>query len=158
MLFLFTKKAIMPGPKMRPRPKDFNEELVRRSPTFRKWAELPKGERLRYACRDFVKGHGDDEERLMRRIMIARRNNVRDHQALILARQMQSSSTSPTAAATSQATSPETVTTASAESQQQQQQQQEPPLIRRRTRRPTIHMSDEDIRKEFNEAPNNGNE
>lgn len=72
------------------RPRDFDEELVRRSPTFRKWACLLPGGKLRYACRDFVKGQGDDEERLMRRIMIARRNNVRDHQALKWARRMQS--------------------------------------------------------------------
>ena len=81
----------MPGPKMGPRPPDFDEELVRRSPTFRKWEGLLPGGKLRYACREFVKGNGDDEERLMRRIMIARRNNVRDHQALKWARRMQSS-------------------------------------------------------------------
>lgn len=81
----------MPGPKMGPRPRDFDEELVRRSPTFRKWENLMPGAKLRYACREFVKGQGDDEERLMRRIMIARRNNVRDHQALKWARRMQSS-------------------------------------------------------------------
>ena len=79
----------MPGPKMGPRPEDFDEELVRRSPTFRKWENLMPGSKLRYACREFVKGQGDDEERLMRRIMIARRNNVRDHQALKWARRMQ---------------------------------------------------------------------
>jgi len=76
---------------MGPRPRDFDEELVRRSPTFRKWEALSPGAKLRYACREFVKGHGEDEERLMRRIMIARRNNVRDHQALKWARRMQSS-------------------------------------------------------------------
>ena len=76
---------------MGPRPRDFDEELVRRSPTFRKWEALVPGAKLRYACREFVKGHNDDEERLMRRIMIARRNNVRDHQALKWARRMQSS-------------------------------------------------------------------
>jgi hypothetical protein len=81
----------MPGPKMGARPRDFDEELVRRSPTYRKWECLAPGERLRYACREFLKGHGDDEERLMRRIMIARRNNVRDHDALKLARHLQSS-------------------------------------------------------------------
>lgn len=47
---------------------------------------LQHGERLRYACREFVKGQGDDEERLMRRIMIARRNNIRDHETLKKAR------------------------------------------------------------------------
>ena len=78
----------MPGPKMGPRPADFNEEVIRQSPTFLKWAALPDGQRLRYACREFLKGHGDDEERLMRRIMIARRNNVRDHEALKKARRI----------------------------------------------------------------------
>lgn len=80
----------MPGPKMGPRPRDFDEDLVRRSPTFRKWEELLPGGKLRYACREFIKGQGDDEERLMRRVMIARRNNVRDHHALKWARRMQS--------------------------------------------------------------------
>uniref|UniRef100_A0A6U9YXC4 Uncharacterized protein n=1 Tax=Pseudo-nitzschia australis TaxID=44445 RepID=A0A6U9YXC4_9STRA len=83
----------MPGPKMGVRPVDFDEELVRHSPTFRKWEALLPGAKLRYACREFVKGHGEDEERLMRRIMIARRNNVRDHQALKWARRMQTSDT-----------------------------------------------------------------
>eukprot|EP00536_Pseudo-nitzschia_multiseries_P016864 jgi/Psemu1/48164/gm1.48164_g len=76
---------------MGPRPRDFDEELVRRSPTFRRWEALSPGAKLRYACREFVKDHGEDEERLMRRIMIARRNNVRDHQALKWARRLQSS-------------------------------------------------------------------
>jgi len=84
----------MPGPKMGPRPRDFDEELVRRSPTFGKWECLGAGKKLRYACREFLKGYGDDEERLMRRIMIARRNNVRDHETLKLARKFQPSSTS----------------------------------------------------------------
>ena len=69
----------MPGPKMGPRPNDFDEDLVRQAPTFQRWQKMLVGQKLRYACRDFVKGHGDDEERLMRRIMIARRNNLRDH-------------------------------------------------------------------------------
>ena len=34
---------------------------------------------MKYACREFIKGEADDEERLMRRIMIARRNNLKDH-------------------------------------------------------------------------------
>lgn len=71
---------------MGPRPPDFDEDLVRQAPTFQRWAALAPGEKLRYACRDFVKGHGDDEERLMRRIMIARRNNLRDHAILKKAR------------------------------------------------------------------------
>lgn len=68
------------------RPRDFDEKLVRESPTFKKWMKLPDGTKLRYACRDFIRGHGDDEERLMRRIMIARRNNLRDHEILKQAR------------------------------------------------------------------------
>jgi hypothetical protein len=76
----------MPGPKMGPRPADFDESIVRQSPTYQKWQTLDEGDSLRYACRVFVKGHGDDEERLMRRIMIARRNNLRDHDALKRAR------------------------------------------------------------------------
>ncbi len=76
----------MPGPRMGARPHDFDEKLVRESPTFKKWEKLPEGANLRYACRDFIKGHGEDEERLMRRIMIARRNNLRDHEILKQAR------------------------------------------------------------------------
>jgi hypothetical protein len=72
---------------MGPRPADFDESLVRLSPTFVKWERLPVGALLRYACREFIKGRGDDEERLMRRIMIARRNNIRDHETLKEARQ-----------------------------------------------------------------------
>ncbi|GAX29320.1 hypothetical protein FisN_16Hu246 [Fistulifera solaris] len=76
----------MPGPRMGPRPNDFDEFVIRQSPTFIKWEQLEIGERLRYACREFVKGQEDDEERLMRRIMIARRNNIRDHTVLKQAR------------------------------------------------------------------------
>lgn len=76
----------MPGPKMGPRPPDFDEKLVREAPTFKKWQVLQPGQKLRYACRDFVKGVGDDEERLMRRIMIARRNNLKAHDILKKAR------------------------------------------------------------------------
>lgn len=71
---------------MGPRPVDFDEEIIRQSPTFIKWLSLQTGEKLRYACREFVKDYGDDEERLMRRIMIARRNNLRDHEVLKQAR------------------------------------------------------------------------
>jgi hypothetical protein len=70
-------------------PADFNEVFIRKSPTYIKWTTLEGGHRLRYACREFVKGHKDDEERLMRRIMIARRNNIRDHETLKKARKMQ---------------------------------------------------------------------
>ena len=78
----------MPGPKMGSRPPDFDEELIRKAPTFQKWLTLKLGQKLRYACREFVKGEGDDEERLMRRIMIARRNNLRDHEMLKRAREL----------------------------------------------------------------------
>mmetsp|Transcript_10547 Transcript_10547/g.18959 ORF Transcript_10547/g.18959 Transcript_10547/m.18959 type:complete len:355 (+) Transcript_10547:155-1219(+) len=76
----------MPGPKMGPRPEDFDECLVRKAPTYQKWARLLPGEQLSYACRQFVKGAANDEERLMRRIMIARRNNLKDHATLKEAR------------------------------------------------------------------------
>jgi hypothetical protein len=72
----------MPGPKMGPRPDDFNEELIRQAPAYKKWEALTPGGSMKYACRNFVKGCGDDEERLMRRIMIARRNNVKDHNVI----------------------------------------------------------------------------
>ncbi|KAL3770980.1 hypothetical protein ACHAW5_000382 [Stephanodiscus triporus] len=77
----------MAGPKLGPRPPDFDEARVRRSPTFRRWLLLPPGSELVYACRTFVKGGIDDEERLMRRIMIARRANLRDHDVLVRARE-----------------------------------------------------------------------
>lgn len=80
----------MPGPKMGPRPHDFDEHVIRMSPTFLKWMQLQPGQKLRYACREFVKDKGDDEERLMRRIMIARRNNIRDHETLKKARKITS--------------------------------------------------------------------
>jgi hypothetical protein len=73
---------------MGPRPADFNEEEVKKAPTWRKWLSVPAGSTLRYACRDFVKGNAGDEERLMRRIMIARRNNIKDHEALKRAREL----------------------------------------------------------------------
>mmetsp|Transcript_27898 Transcript_27898/g.43858 ORF Transcript_27898/g.43858 Transcript_27898/m.43858 type:complete len:314 (+) Transcript_27898:121-1062(+) len=82
----------MPGPKMGPRPSDFNEEVVRRAPTFKNWEKLAKGERMMYACREFIKGEGDDEERLMRRIMIARRNNLKDHAVIKQMRAAEASS------------------------------------------------------------------
>lgn len=72
--------------KLGPRPKDFDEVKVRTSPTFQKWMALQPGQDLRYACREYVKGFDDDEERLMRRIMIARRNNLKDHATLKRAR------------------------------------------------------------------------
>lgn len=73
---------------MGPRPEDFDEEVIRQSPTFVRWLQLKPGEKLRYACREFIRGHGDDEERLMRRVMIARRNNIRDHEVLKKARRV----------------------------------------------------------------------
>jgi hypothetical protein len=73
---------------MGPRPPDFDEELVRKSPTFKKWEGLQDGQKLKYACREFEKGVIDEDERLMRRIMIARRNNIRDHKVLIKAREI----------------------------------------------------------------------
>lgn len=70
------------------RPADFDEEGIRKAPTFQKWLSLKDGEKLKYACRTFQKGNENDEERLMRRIMIARRNNVRDHEILKKAREV----------------------------------------------------------------------
>ena len=78
----FTNMPRQHGPKMGPRPDDFNEALVRQAPTFKKWEKLSPGETLTYASRKFTKGKAEDEERLMRRIMIARRNNVKDHAVL----------------------------------------------------------------------------
>jgi hypothetical protein len=33
----------MPGPKMGPRPTDFDEQLIRQSPTFLRWAQMDMG-------------------------------------------------------------------------------------------------------------------
>ena len=71
---------------MAARPSDFDEAAVKKSPTYKKWLALEDGQKLRYACRDFLKGRDEDEERLMRRIMIARRNNMRDKEKLNRAR------------------------------------------------------------------------
>lgn len=111
----------MPGPKMGPRPPDFNEVSLKQSPTYIKWLTLSNGEKLRYACREFIKGHEQDDERLLRRIMIARRNNIRDHETLKVARQrvvttMVHTATTTTAAAGTctpiiKTAAPETTTT-----------------------------------------------
>ena len=85
----------MPGPKMGARPPDFDEVTIRQSPTMQKWSTMEKGAKLKYACREFVKGNPDDEERLMRRIMIARRNNLKDHATLKKARQTRSDAPAP---------------------------------------------------------------
>jgi hypothetical protein len=74
---------------MGPRPPDFNEDIVKQSPSFIKWQQLENGQKMKYACREFTKGQANDEERLMRRIMIARRNNIKDHETLKRAREMQ---------------------------------------------------------------------
>lgn len=74
---------------MGPRPPDFDEEVIKASPTYAKWAALADGQKIKYACREFIKGRGNDEERLMRRIMIARRNNIKDHEVLKRARAQQ---------------------------------------------------------------------
>ena len=78
----------MAGPRLGPRPADFDEDRIRTSPTFRRWLLTPPGSELVYACRTFTRGGVDDEERLMRRIMIARRNNLRDHDVLRRAREV----------------------------------------------------------------------
>ena len=78
----------MPGPKMGPRPADFDEDKIKKSPTYLRWLKLEEGQSLKYACREFVKGRGDDDERLMRRILIARRNNLKDHETLKKARKL----------------------------------------------------------------------
>ena len=68
------------------RPLDFDEIVVKQTPTYQKWLQLKEGKVLRYSSRDFRKGNTKDEERLMRRINIARRNNTRDQERLKRAR------------------------------------------------------------------------
>ncbi len=70
-----------------PRPPDFDEVHVKCSPTFRRWLLLSPGSELVYACRTFTRGGVDEEERLMRRIMMNRRRNLREHYILQRARE-----------------------------------------------------------------------
>ena len=96
----------MAGKKLGPRPDDFDEVSIRNSPTFQKWLALSPGKELLYASRSFIRGGVDDEERLMRRIMIRRRVNLREHDCLKLARKevkvaQQTACSSSTAASSS---------------------------------------------------------
>jgi hypothetical protein len=145
----------MPGPKMGPRPADFDEEVIRQSPTFLRWMQLETSQKLRYACREFVKDHGDDEERLMRRIMIARRNNIRDHETLKRARRQtkttpgSSSSTGGAEAAAAAAASKAAANIASAAAAAAAAAAEE---SNRRSRRPPSSFSDSQVEKEM-DAP-----
>jgi hypothetical protein len=144
----------MPGPKMGPRPPDFDEEVIRQSPTFLRWTQLETSQKLRYACREFVKDHGDDEERLMRRIMIARRNNIRDHETLKRARRQtkttpgSSSSTGTAEAAAAAAASKAAANIASAAAAAAAAAEES----NRRSRRPPSSFSDSQVEKEM-DAP-----
>ena len=147
----------MAGPKMGPRPADFDEQLIRQSPTFLKWQGLAKGEKLRYACRDFIKGHDsgvevgvasngnsndEEEERLMRRIMIARRNNVKDHQALKRARYMTSNNTSNSINYAKPTSSPPSTNVPSKAAKAESNRKRRPPTV----------FSDSEIIKEMDVA------
>jgi hypothetical protein len=146
----------MPGPKMGPRPADFDEEVIRQSPTFLRWTQLETSQKLRYACREFVKDHGDDEERLMRRIMIARRNNIRDHETLKRARRQtktttpggSGSSTGTAEAAAAAAASKAAANIASAAAAAAAAAEES----NRRSRRPPSSFSDSQVEKEM-DAP-----
>jgi hypothetical protein len=144
----------MPGPKMGPRPADFDEEVIRQSPTFLRWMQLETSQKLRYACREFVKDHGDDEERLMRRIMIARRNNIRDHETLKRARRQtktptsNSTSTGAAAAAAAAAATKAAANIASAAAAAAAAAEES----NRRSRRPPSSFSDSQVEKEM-DAP-----
>jgi hypothetical protein len=143
---------------MGPRPADFDEEVIRQSPTFLRWMQLETSQKLRYACREFVKEHGDDEERLMRRIMIARRNNIRDHETLKRARRQtkpttpgngSSSSTGTAEAAAAAAASKAAANIASAAAAAAAAAAEE---SNRRSRRPPSSFSDSQVEKEM-DAP-----
>jgi hypothetical protein len=144
----------MPGPKMGPRPGDFDEEVIRQSPTFLRWMQLETNQKLRYACREFVKDHGDDEERLMRRIMIARRNNIRDHETLKRARRQtkptggSGSSPGGAVAAAAAAASKAAANIASAAAAAAAAAEES----NRRSRRPPSSFSDSQVEKEM-DAP-----
>lgn len=127
----------MPGPKMGARPLDFDEGVVKQSPTYQKWLALEDGQKLRYACRDFIKGHGDDEERLMRRIMIARRNNLRDHEILKRARSVKAQVEGGLAKGRKDATS--------------DSPQEAPVAKKRRVSSTAYSLTDEEIRQEMDE-------
>ncbi len=70
-----------------PRPPDFDEVHVKCSPTFHQWLLLSPGSELVYACRTFMRGGVNEEERLMRRIMMTRRHNLREQDILQRARE-----------------------------------------------------------------------
>lgn len=142
----------MPGPKMGPRPADFDEEVIRQSPTFLRWMQLETSQKLRYACREFVKDHGDDEERLMRRIMIARRNNIRDHETLKRARRQtkptpgsggSSIGTAEAAAAAAASKAAANIASAAAAAAAAAEESN------RRSRRPPSSFSDSQVEKEM---------
>lgn len=140
----------MPGPKMGPRPLDFDEEMIRHSPTFVKWMNLLDGQKLRYACRVFIKGHENDEERLMRRIMIARRNNLRDHETLKKARlTVLGTSSSNGANQDAHAVGNTSTTTAGTETQAVPTVIVAPPPPANRRRRPQSSMSDQQVEQEM---------
>ncbi len=121
------------------RPVDFDEEGIRKAPTFQKWLSLKDGEKLKYACRTFQKGNENDEERLMRRIMIARRNNVRDHEILKKAREVvvhEVTATSNSAA--------DSRATAASKKVKKQQESILPPKMDKTLKRGYFHDNDDD--------------
>lgn len=134
---------------MGPRPADFDEQLIRQSPTFIKWTQMATGEKLRYACREFVKGHGDDQERLMRRIMIARRNNIRDHQTLKRARQLTSAKSNGNAATRTEESNE---STEEEPSQKIVKLEDSAEITQTRKRRPSTLFSDAEVAKEMDVA------
>jgi len=50
------------------RPANFDEDKIRKLPTFQKWRKSAVGAKLKYGSGEFIKGRGNDEERLMRRL------------------------------------------------------------------------------------------
>ena len=50
------------------RPAEFDEDKIRNLPTFQTWRKSAVGAKLKYGKGEFIKGRGNDEERLMRRL------------------------------------------------------------------------------------------
>ena len=62
--------------KLNPRPVDFNEDAIRRLPTFRRWEKLAEGEKLQCVS-EYTKGRDNDEELLLRRLFSRRMSRNR---------------------------------------------------------------------------------
>ena len=54
---------------------DFDIDKIQKLPNFQTWTTLAEGVKLQYGGYEFIKGRGNDEERLMRRLCCGNRPN-----------------------------------------------------------------------------------